>query len=174
MRNKFPLVEDLKSDNETDDDWKDEDMKSKVQGKINEDKARGAKTSEIELGDLVIRKDTTQKSKWATNFVDDPMQVVSKNKSDVTVKSMSTGTVFRRNVSQLKNVDKTVASKATGEKGKELESSSEEEQPAVEEQSGSPRKATKRSREVTVGDFNDEELLSSTPVAKRTRHGTKR
>lgn len=60
----------------------------------------------VTIGDRVIRKDQAKKSKWSTNFVNDPMVVTDKEGPGTTVQSQAKpNRSFRRNVSHLKRIN---------------------------------------------------------------------
>ena len=105
LRGKIPETSFILNDVETDTniydrDVRDRDAEQRTKSKIYTDHRRGAKPSEIAIGDQVlVQQEKTHK--LSTNFNPIPYQVVDRNRSQVTVESPD-GVQYRRNTSHLK------------------------------------------------------------------------
>ena len=125
----------------------DRDAEHKGQYKIYADQKRGAKFSDIEVGDQVLVKQD-KINKFSTNFRHVPHTVVSKSGSKLTVESES-GVLYDRNTSHVKKYHQTPRDNEIPLTAEHHDS--HEETPVVEEESAvipvSPQAAdTPRSR----------------------------
>ncbi|XP_055600154.1 uncharacterized protein K02A2.6-like [Uranotaenia lowii] len=103
IRSKIPCLTDLGT-GIADDEVQERDKRSKLIGKEKEDKRRGARVSEIQVGDTVLMKNLLPGNKLTSNFGPSPFVVSRKIGSRVEIKNKSTGKVFERNSSHLKRV----------------------------------------------------------------------
>ncbi|XP_055633240.1 uncharacterized protein K02A2.6-like [Toxorhynchites rutilus septentrionalis] len=68
------------------------------------DKRRGARPSEITVGDTVVVKRILKENKLSTNFDPEEYWVKAKRGADVTLESKESGRIFHRNVSHMKKL----------------------------------------------------------------------
>lgn len=87
-----------------DDEMKDKDKIEKEKGKQYSDRKRGARESDIQIGDKVYVKNMVKRNKLTPNYDSTPHIVVSKNSGDVQVRDNNTGHEYRRNVIHLKKI----------------------------------------------------------------------
>lgn len=101
IRDKIPSIDDLK-DIPVESAEKDQDCLLKHKGKMRSDKRRGAKESNIDVGDKVVLKNVVFPHKLTPNFDTTEYEVTARNGNIVEIKN--NGKVIRRNVSHLKKV----------------------------------------------------------------------
>lgn len=87
-----------------DDEIKDKDKIEKEKGKQYSDRKRGARKSDIQIGDKVYVKNMVKENKLTPNYDPTPHVVVSKNSGDIQVRNNDTGHEYRRNVIHLKKI----------------------------------------------------------------------
>uniref|UniRef100_A0A1L8DIS4 RNA-directed DNA polymerase n=3 Tax=Nyssomyia neivai TaxID=330878 RepID=A0A1L8DIS4_9DIPT len=103
IRGKIPSLKDVQSQPPPT-EVSDRDRIQKQKGKEAEDKKRGAKRSEIEVGDVVLLKNVLPGNKLTTPFAPQKFVVIEKKGATAIVKGVESGKEYRRNVSHLKKV----------------------------------------------------------------------
>lgn len=103
VRDKLPsMSQPLEIDQET----ADRDKEKKEREKQYADERRHAKESEIQAGDEVLVKRMQKTNKLSTTFVPDVHKVVERKGSETVIKDVSSGAMYRRNVSHLQKIHK--------------------------------------------------------------------
>lgn len=80
------------------------DSRLKEKGKDWEDNKRGARKAEIEIGDIVLKRNMINRDKLTTTFDEQRYRVVRRNGPIVMIQNESTGDVYERNVAHVKKV----------------------------------------------------------------------
>lgn len=101
IRDKIPSISDVTFDSE-DNVFRDMDMINKQKGKEREDRRRGAKETQIKVGDLVLMKNTEIKNKLTPNFGSIKYTVMELNNNEALIKGE--GKQYRRHLSHLKKI----------------------------------------------------------------------
>ncbi|XP_055623065.1 uncharacterized protein K02A2.6-like [Toxorhynchites rutilus septentrionalis] len=101
IRTKLPEVPTITRINE---EHRDHDKLQKEKGKEYTDAKRKARFSEITVGDRVIVKRMRKENKLSTNYEPEEFEVTRKAGADVTIKSLTNGKEYRRNVAHLKKL----------------------------------------------------------------------
>lgn len=87
-----------------DESVRERDSITKEKGKQYSDKKRGAKESEIEVGDRVVVKRMKKSNKLDTEYMNEDHVVLKKTGTDTIVKSTTSGKEYRRSAAHLKKV----------------------------------------------------------------------
>lgn len=103
LRYKLPQMDDLSSIPPSS-EFRDRDGQKKFEGKLREDDRRGAKRSEIQIGDTVLMKNQQPQDKLSTDFHKEKYLVVDKKGSNVTVQSKDSEKRYERNTSHLQKI----------------------------------------------------------------------
>ncbi|XP_062713706.1 uncharacterized protein K02A2.6-like [Aedes albopictus] len=103
LRYKLPQLDDLSSTPPST-EFRDRDTQKKFEGKVREDNRRGAKRSEIEIGDKVLMKNLLPKDKLSTDFHKEKFLVVDKEGTNVTIESDENDKRYERYTSHLRNL----------------------------------------------------------------------
>lgn len=106
LRFKIPQIEDLSSEPPTT-EFRDRDTQKKFEGKQQEDSKRGARSSELQVGDTVLMKNMLPQDKLSTNFHNKKFLVVDKAGTNITVKSKSSDKCYERNTSHLRKISES-------------------------------------------------------------------
>lgn len=134
IRSKLPNLNDLPC-KPRNSDFRDRDQLKKFVGGKRENERRGAKTSEIKVGDTVLMKNVLGGNKFRLNFNTDEFVVIAMNGSHVQIKQKYGDRVYERNVSHLKRVPAVGQLEADESENLEVEgSSSIENQPHADHQ----------------------------------------
>ncbi|XP_062533327.1 uncharacterized protein K02A2.6-like [Armigeres subalbatus] len=100
LRDKIPSI------NNTNRLWlegiKDRDWERKVSAAESTDRRRNAQTNQLKEGDIVVAKRISKENKLSTNFSEENFKIIARNGSEVSIRSMETGKVYRRNITHLK------------------------------------------------------------------------
>lgn len=100
IKSKLPTISTFLED----DSVREKDRLIKEKGKLYSDKRRGAKESELEVGDRVLAKRMKKSNKLDTDYADEDFIVVKKTGTDTIVKSTNSGKEYRRSSAHLKRV----------------------------------------------------------------------
>uniref|UniRef100_A0A1B0DDI6 RNA-directed DNA polymerase n=1 Tax=Phlebotomus papatasi TaxID=29031 RepID=A0A1B0DDI6_PHLPP len=103
IRSKIPSLSDVEKTPPST-DYRDRDKILKERGRMAENKKRGAKKSEVQIGDTVLMKNVLPDNKLSTTFGRNKFIVIEKAGSTVKVKEVNTGKTFSRNSSHFKKV----------------------------------------------------------------------
>lgn len=99
MRDKLPSIyQPIRIDSE----FRDIDQEKKEKGKAYADDRRHAETNDVNVGDKVYVKRQIINNKLDSPFDTTIHEIVKRSGSEVTVKSLATGTCYRRNVAHVK------------------------------------------------------------------------
>ncbi|XP_046868376.1 uncharacterized protein LOC124460840 [Drosophila willistoni] len=101
IRDKLPDIRDI-IEEVVDTSARDNDLINKQKGKLTGDKVRGAKESDIKVGDKVLLKNVIFLSKLTPNFETTEYKVVERNGNEVEL--FGNGRKVRRNVSHCKRI----------------------------------------------------------------------
>lgn len=101
IRDKIPSIH---QPIETDEEVRDRDLMEKEKGRIYADKRRGAKITDISIGDKVLVKRQAKTNKLSSTFGPEKFIVISKKGSEAVIESSTGHTTYRRNVSHLKRI----------------------------------------------------------------------
>lgn len=93
----------------------DRDWEKKTRDAEYSDKRRSARTSEIDVGDVVLAKRIQKENKLSTTFGSEEFVVAEKHGSDVTLKSKDSGREIHRNTKHLKKLVTDNTTEATEE-----------------------------------------------------------
>ena len=86
MRTKIPAVQDFNKER-FDAEIRDTDEMQKEIGRKYSERRQGKSTADVQVGDIVYRKRLTPHTKWETPFVDQELEVIGKDGSDVQTRS---------------------------------------------------------------------------------------
>lgn len=103
IRSKLPNLSDLEFKPKSS-DFRDRDALKKFYGGRKENERRGARESEIVVGDTVLMKNVLGGDKFKLNFNQDEFVVTAMNGAHVTIKQKRGNKVFERNIAHLKKI----------------------------------------------------------------------
>lgn len=101
IRSKLPQFSSFRKEDE---DTRDRDHISKEKGREYSNNKRQSCESNITVGDYVFAKRMKKDNKLCTEFMNEEFVVLSKHGADVTIKSLTSGKEFRRNLAHLKRI----------------------------------------------------------------------
>lgn len=104
FRDKLPSLVQI-DDREEISERRDRDREKKEQAKLNEDRKRKAKESDIEQGDKVYVKKFVKDNKLVPDFDPTPHTVIRAKDNEVDIRNDSTGIEYRRNIIHLKRTE---------------------------------------------------------------------
>uniref|UniRef100_A0A1B0DK06 Uncharacterized protein n=1 Tax=Phlebotomus papatasi TaxID=29031 RepID=A0A1B0DK06_PHLPP len=104
IRGKIPSLQDIETQPPLTTEYRDRDKMLKEKGKDKEDKKRGAKESDIIIGDVVLMKNVLPGNKLTTTFGRNRFIVTGKAGASVTVMDIKSGKIYCRNSAHLKKV----------------------------------------------------------------------
>lgn len=87
---------------EVDEELQDRDKEQKEKGRVYGDDKRGARPSDINVGDRVLAKRQIITNKLSSPFETTVYKVIKRQGSEITIQSTETNSIFRRNVAHLK------------------------------------------------------------------------
>jgi hypothetical protein len=79
----------------------------KQKGKEYSDRKRSARESDLMVGDRVLTKRMKKDNKLRTEFINEEFIIMTKQGSDVTIKSLKSGKEYRRNTAHLKKLEES-------------------------------------------------------------------
>ncbi|XP_055522682.1 uncharacterized protein K02A2.6-like [Wyeomyia smithii] len=88
-----------------DEETRDRDRIQKEKGKKNSDRKRRARESDLQVGDRVLTKRMKRDNKLSTEFINEEFIIMTKQGSDVTIKSLWSGKKYRSNTAYLKKLE---------------------------------------------------------------------
>ncbi|XP_055714231.1 uncharacterized protein K02A2.6-like [Phlebotomus papatasi] len=104
IRGKIPSLQDIETQPPLTTEYRDRDKMLKEKGKDKEDKKRGAKESDIIIGDVVLMKNVLPGNKLTTTFGRNRFIVTGKAGASVTVMDIKSRKIYCRNSAHLKKV----------------------------------------------------------------------
>ncbi|XP_055584827.1 uncharacterized protein LOC129737692 [Uranotaenia lowii] len=102
LRTKLPCIP---VERTVDEDVRDHDRIQKEKGRVYADRCRKARSSSIDIGDLVLAKRSKKDNKLSSDFSPEEFTVTKKQGTDFTIRSTSSGKEFRRSVAHLKRIE---------------------------------------------------------------------
>ncbi|XP_033758102.1 uncharacterized protein K02A2.6-like [Pecten maximus] len=112
LRTKLPQIEEM-GRNTVDESVRDRDTEMKYKNKLYVDRKRGARESDLAIGDEVLLKQNTRQNKLSTPFHNTPFKLVEKRGNSCVVESQGTGARYKRNSTFVKRYNPPMESPET-------------------------------------------------------------